>query len=159
MWRFRFQCHVWLSKYCAYYPIQLIFDRVLAYFNSDLSGVRGGTYSLPVDFLLITLKRQKLQPWHFAAFSNVLFETFMPKLVSLTRPSPDIELNSDDGIFNFQISGQYLIKKNCHNSRTSNDIDMELRPVTKLDKTNTTTLLKKKAKTDDDITVIFPIYG
>ena len=70
----------------------------------------------------------------------------MPKLVSLTRPSPDIELNSDGGIFNFRTSGQYLIKKNGHNSRTSNAIDMELGPVTKLDKRSTTTLKKIKKK-------------
>ena len=66
----------------------------------------------------------------------------MPKLVSLNRPSPDIELNSDGGIFNF--------------------LDMELGPVTKLDKRSTTTLKKKKKKKKkiyDDITVIFPIYG
>ena len=37
--------------------------------------------------------------------------------------SPDIEQNSDRGISDFRISGQSLIKKNCHNSRTSNDID------------------------------------
>ena len=32
--------------------------------------------------------------------------------------------------------GQSLIKVNCHNSRTSYDIDMKLGPVTKLDKRN-----------------------
>ena len=37
-------------------------------------------------------------------------------------------------ISNFRISGQSLIKENCHNSRTSDDIDMKLGPVTKLDK-------------------------
>ena len=34
---------------------------------------------------------------------------------------------------------QFLRNKNCHNSRTSNDVDMKLEPVTKLDKRNTTT--------------------
>ena len=38
------------------------------------------------------------------------------------------------GISNFLISGQSLIKESCHNSRTSDDIDMKLEPVTKLDK-------------------------
>ena len=37
------------------------------------------------------------------------------------------------------ISGQFLIKVNCHNSRASDDIDMKLGPVTKLDKRNKTT--------------------
>ena len=51
------------------------------------------------------------------------------------------------GISDFRISGQSFIKENCHNSRTSNDIDMKLGPVTKLDKTNTAT----SKKFDDDV--------
>ena len=43
---------------------------------------------------------------------------------------------SDEGICNFWISDQSLIKGNCHNSRTSDGIDMKLGPVTKLDKRN-----------------------
>ena len=39
---------------------------------------------------------------------------------------PDIGQNSDGGISDFRISGQSLIKGNCHNSRTSDDIDMKL---------------------------------
>ena len=42
-------------------------------------------------------------------------------------------------ISDFGIPGQSLIKGNCHNSRTSDGIDMKLGPVTKLDKTNKTT--------------------
>ena len=76
--------------------------------------------------------------------------------------SPDIGQKSDGGISVFQISGQSLIKEKCHNSRTSNDIDMKLGAVTKLDKKNKTTL---KNFGDDimsanyDVFVIFPIYG
>ena len=73
--------------------------------------------------------------------------------------SPDIEQNSDGGISNFRISGKSLMKENFHNSRTSNDIDMKLGPVPKLDK-------RRQKKFDDDIMsanydviVIFPIYG
>ena len=33
--------------------------------------------------------------------------------------------NSDERISDFQISGQSLIKGNCHNSRASDDIDMK----------------------------------
>ena len=48
----------------------------------------------------------------------------------------------------------------CHNSRTSNDIDMKLGPVTKLDKRNTATS-KKMVMTpcQQNVIVIFPIYG
>ena len=52
--------------------------------------------------------------------------------------SPDIGQNSDKRIYDFQISGQFLINENCCNSRTTNDIDMKLGPVSKLGKRNTT---------------------
>ena len=76
--------------------------------------------------------------------------------------SPDIWQISDGGISDFRISGQSLIKENCHNSRTSDDIDMKLGPVIKLDKRN-----KKPSKNFDDdvmsvnceVIVIFLIYG
>ena len=76
--------------------------------------------------------------------------------------SPDIGENSDRGISDFRISGQSLIKVNCHNSRTRDDIDIKLGPVTKLDKRNKTT--SKKYDEDVmsanlDVIVIFPIYG
>ena len=76
--------------------------------------------------------------------------------------SPDIGQNLDKSISNFRISGQSFIKENYHNSRNSDDIDMELGPVTKLYERNKIT----SRKSDDDIMsgncdviVIFPIYG
>ena len=60
--------------------------------------------------------------------------------------SPDIGQNSDGGISYFRISGQSFIKENCHNSRTNDDIDMKLGPVTKRDKRNKTT-----SKNDNDV--------
>ena len=50
--------------------------------------------------------------------------------------SPDIVQNSDGVISDFRISGQSLIKENCHNSRTNDDIDLKLGPVTKHHKGN-----------------------
>ena len=55
-----------------------------------------------------------------------------------------------------------LLKRNCHNSRTSKDIDIKLGPVTKLDKRNKTT--SKKIDVDVmsencDVIVIFRIFG
>ena len=76
--------------------------------------------------------------------------------------SPDIGQNIDGGISDFRISGQSLIKKNCHNSRTSDGIDMKLGPVTKLDKRNKTTLKKfydNVMLEDCDVIVIFRIVG
>ena len=76
--------------------------------------------------------------------------------------SPDIWKNSDGGISNFQISGQSIIKENCHNSRPSDDIHKKLGPVNKLDKRNKTT----PKKLDDavmsencNVIAVFPIDG
>ena len=75
---------------------------------------------------------------------------------------PDIGQNPDGGISDFWISGQSLIKENCHNFGTSDDIDMELGSVTKLDKRNK---IPSKKIGDDvmsenyDAIVIFPTYG
>ena len=40
--------------------------------------------------------------------------------------SPDVGQNSDRGIFDFQITGQSLIKENYDSSRTRDDIDIKL---------------------------------
>ena len=61
--------------------------------------------------------------------------------------SPDFGENSDRGISDFQIFGLSHMKGNCHNSRTSDDIDMKLEPVTKIDKRNKTT----SKKFDDEV--------
>ena len=53
--------------------------------------------------------------------------------------SSDIGKILDIGISHIWMSGQYLNKENCYNSRTSHDIDMRLGPVAKLDKRNTAT--------------------
>ena len=50
----------------------------------------------------------------------------------MTRSSPEIGQNSDGCMSDFWISGQSFVQKNYH-------IDIKLRPVTKLDKRNTTT--------------------
>ena len=87
----------------------------------------------------------------------------MSNLVSVTFPCPQMSGKTQTGVISdFQISGQSLIKENCHNSWTSDYIDLKLRPVTKLDTTNKT----MSKKLDDDVLlancqviVIFPIYG
>ena len=84
----------------------------------------------------------------------------MANLVSLTRRSPQILGNTQTSVFPDFWST--LVKVNCHNSRTSDDIDMKPGPVTKLDKRNKVT----SKKFDDDVMsancdviVIFSIYG
>ena len=87
---------------------------------------------------------------------------FVPNFVFLTCPSLHILGKTQTGISDFQISGQSLIKRNCNNSTTSDDIDMKLGPVTKLDKRNK----KTSKKVDHDIRsencgviAISPIYA
>ena len=56
--------------------------------------------------------------------------------------SPDIGQNSDRGISDLEISGQSFTKENCHNSRTSNDIDTKFEPVSKCNKRHMAILKK-----------------
>ena len=99
----------------------------------------------------------------FSAFSKISLETFMPNLVFINYPSLQILGKIQTGFFsNLRISSKSLIKENCHNSRTSDGIDMKLGTVTELDKRNKAT---SKTFYDDamssnfDVIVIFPIYG
>ena len=85
-----------------------------------------------------------LQPWNFESFSKILLETIVPNLDS-----------------NFRIFGQSIIKENFHNSRTSDDIDMKLRPVTKLHSRNKKTSIKfddDVISENFDVISIFPTY-
>ena len=64
-------------------------------------------YLPPVGFSLITQNQYKHSPWHFATFNNILSETFMPNLVSLTCSSLQISSRTKTGVF--RISG-FLVK-------------------------------------------------
>ena len=97
--------------------------------------------------LLGFLEMIKLQMWCIVAFSNFSLETFMPNLVSLTCPSLEILGKNQTKLFPvpwFLVKS--LVRKNCHNSRNSNDIDMKLGPVTKLSKKT-----RQRQKFDGDV--------
>ena len=94
-----------------------------------------------------------MEPWHFAAFGNILIETFFPNLASLTRPSLQILDKTQAGYFQFP--DFWSILYNCHNSKTSRDIDMKLGPVTKLDKRTTTTSKNLTMMSFQQIVTIF----
>ena len=51
------------------------------------------------------------------------------------------------------------MNENFHNSRTSNDIDMKLGLVTKLDKRTLKKFDNDLMSTNYDVIVIFPVYG
>ena len=83
----------------------------------------------------------------------------MPNLVTLTRPSLQITGKTQMGVF---LLSNFKFPENCHNSRTNDDTDMKLGPITKLDKRNKTT--PKKFDNDVilgncDVIVIFTTYG
>ena len=70
--------------------------------------------------------------------------------------------NSDEVISDIWISGQSLIKKNCNNSRTSDDIHMKLGLVIKFDNRNKTASKKfddEVMSANCEVIVFFPIYG
>ena len=59
----------------------------------------------------------------------------MPNMVSITFCSLQILSKIQEGVFPvFQICCQSFINESCHNSKTGNDIDMNLGPVGKLNK-------------------------
>ena len=125
--------------------------------------LRGGARgNLPRLFSLNNLEMVKscnpgiLQRW-VTFFSRHSCQTLF-----LTRLSLQILSKTQTGISDFRISGQSLIKGNCHNFRTSDDIDMKLCPVTKLDKRNKTSLKKiydEVMSENCDFITIFSIYG
>ena len=90
----------------------------------------------------------KLAKWLICIVSTYLYGTldcmFLSCHVRVSEwiMSPYIVQNSNRGISHFRISCQSLIKENCHNSRASDDIDMKLGIVTKIDRRNRTTSKK-----------------
>ena len=72
------------------------------------------------------------------------------------------DVTLDGGISDFRHSAQALLKENCHNSRTSYDIDMKLGPLTKIHKRNKKTSKKfgdNVMSENCDVIVIFFIFG
>ena len=87
----------------------------------------------------------------------------MPNLVYLTCPSCQVLDKTQTGrvIYNFRISSQSLIKPSCHNSRTSDDIDRKIGPVTKLEQRDKATQKKlvMASVRNCEVVVIFVVYG
>ena len=75
-----------------------------------------------------SLQRGLCQVWYFL-LAPVSKEVCAKFGISCLHQCPDIEQNLDGGIYNFRISGQSFIKRNCHNSRTRDNIDMKFGPV------------------------------
>ena len=105
-------------------------------FNPN-QGEKQGNFTLPCWFSLDISETVEVVTLALCSIQQHLFRDIRVKCGIPNSPqSPDIGQNTGRGISKFRISGQSLIKENCYNSRTSDDIDMKLGPVTKLDKRN-----------------------
>ena len=85
-------------------------------------------------------------------------QIWYPQLASISRYWAKLIL----GYFRFLDSWSIHYKKNCHNSRTNDNIEMKLGPVTKPDKKNKATLKKIEDNVISrscDVVVIFPVFG
>ena len=95
--------------------------------------VVGGVILAPPSFgfLLITVKAVTLAFWSIQLH---LIRDICANFGAPNSPqSPDIGLNSVESISYFRISRQSLMKENCPNSISSDDIDMKLGVVPTLD--------------------------
>ena len=116
-----------------------------------------------LSYLVLEEFRKILQSRNlFCCIFLAYFQRWNKHLSGLLPHSPDIGQISDGSVSDFRISGQSLVKINCHNSRTSGGIDMKLEPVSKLDKK----AKKHQKKLDNDamlenwsVIVIFSIYS
>ena len=129
------------------------------------AGGRGGEGGNPSSwFSFNNLETVKALSLAFCNIQKNFIRSFPSEFgIPNSAQSPDIWQNFRRGISNFRISGLSLIKENCHNSRTSDVIDLKVGPVTKLDKRNKN-LLSKELDNDVmsencDVIFIFPMYG
>ena len=107
--------------------------------NPNLGGNGNGFTTPPCWFSLNNSETVQAVTLAFCSFQQIFIRDICAKFGIPNLPhSSDIGQSSDGGISNFRMSGQSLINENCHNSRTSHDIDMKLGPVTKLNKRNVT---------------------
>ena len=114
-------------------PLKVMKNAYYFTFNPNL--VAGAGNFTPCWFSLNNSETVKAVTLAFSSIQQHFLRRVHAKFgIPNSFQSPDIGQNSDRGISDFRISGQSLIKRNCHNSRTSDDIDMKLGPLTKLDK-------------------------
>ena len=95
--------------------------------------VGGRVILLPYSFSLNNSETVKAIALALSSSHGILWETSVPNLIFLTCPSLQILGITQTGVF---LISRFWVQENCHNSKTSNDIDMNLGPVTKIDKRN-----------------------
>ena len=116
---FTWNNYFWSENYTKIRPV---LKKIHIYFLT-LIWVDGGV----CWFSLNNSKTVKAATLAFCSIQLSLIRDVYAKFGSLyLLQSPDIGQNSDVRISDFWISGQSLMKRNCHNSWTSDDINMEL---------------------------------
>ena len=104
-------------------------------FNPNLGGVGWGNFMLLCWFSLNNSGTMKAVTLAFCSIQLRFIKIFVPNLVSLTCPGLQILDKTQMVVFLMSVVFlKSLIKENCHSCRTSNDIDVKLRPATQLDK-------------------------
>ena len=123
----------------------------------------GSTFTPPNWISLNNSKMIKFVTLEFySIYLNSIRDIYAKFGIHNLPQSSNIGNNSGGGISDFRISGQSLINENCHDSRASDDIDMKLGAVTKIDKRNKTTSKNFDVdvmSTNYDVIVIFRIFG
>ena len=123
----------------------------------------GNNFTNPCQFSLENSEMVKAVTLAFCSTQQHFIRDIIHKFDIPNLPlSPDTGQNSDRGISDFQISSQPFIEENRHNSRTSNDSDVKLGPVTKLEKKehgNIKKVFRRRYIRICDIIIIFRIYG
>ena len=114
IWKSRMKTKPWILPPCAVVKTMWCFS---FYWSDSKLKTKDSSFW----FSLINSETVKAVTRAFATSINVSLETFMPSLVSLTRPSLQILGETQTGVF--PISGLSFINKICHNSRISNDMD------------------------------------
>ena len=103
----------------------MILCKIIFWYEKGVIGVFGGWVKMcefcVYDFWSLKVYKQK----------NCVRTVYYTLIMSELAPSSDVSQNPYRIIFDFWISVKFLIQKNCYNSRTTNDIDIKLGPVTK----------------------------
>ena len=100
-------------------------------------GKRGNFTLIRSWFFLNNLETVKTVALAFCSIWQSVIRNIHAKF-GIGNPPQSPSIGKDGEISNFPIYGQSLTKVNCHNSRTSDDIDMKFGLVTKLDQSNKT---------------------
>ena len=144
--------HVWATA-SDYQAISFlsIFSKIYEGLTFNLARRVGAVILAPYWFFLNNSEAAKAVTLEFYSIQYPFMKDIRANFgIPNLSQSPDIWQNSDKGISDVQISGQSLIKENCHKSKTSDDIDMKPGPKKLYDE-----VMAKNC----DVNAFFSVYG